>query len=442
MAKLVAHPGACKVIAMYYYDFDSTQAARDLGFERNLGLGLFWTLQWKKGGSSMAMYVLGMMYTDNHRAEVPPKRKEGVRLLRGLCEGEQEQEVDPLSHIETALAQVRIGQCYSLGNGVKVDKQEAMRWYRLPAEAGDADAQSCLGGLLKKGGEGVGRNREEAIVWCRKAAEQGIVEAQANVGMLLMQIFENPEIGRLGPHAAEATEGMKWLRVAAERGFVQAQCSLAACLKDGLGVAKDPTEAVFWLRKSADQGHAKAQFGLGLTLLQNIADAGEEIRPDTAEAMEAVKWYRTAAEQGNAQAEYHLSMCLKEGEGVEKNLTEAVFWCRRSAEQGFAVAQFQLGMLLIDIIGETHHLEAMQRDGVPPAESQLIYPAELVETVKWFRKSAEQGYAEAQRSLAIFLKNGYGVAKDLVKAREWYHRSVIKGPGSDARAQYQLGAKD
>ena len=47
-----------------------------------------------------------------------------------------------------------------------------MRWYRLAAEQGDADAQYSLG-FMYATGDGVPENDAEAVKWYRFSAEQG-----------------------------------------------------------------------------------------------------------------------------------------------------------------------------------------------------------------------------------------------------------------------------
>jgi len=42
-------------------------------------------------------------------------------------------------------AQFNLGVCYSDGDGVAKDAEQAVSWYRRAAEAGDADAQFNLG---------------------------------------------------------------------------------------------------------------------------------------------------------------------------------------------------------------------------------------------------------------------------------------------------------
>ena len=48
---------------------------------------------------------------------------------------------------------------------------------RKAAEQGDADAQSSLGYMYRKG-QGVTQDDAEAVNWTRKAADQGNAEAQ------------------------------------------------------------------------------------------------------------------------------------------------------------------------------------------------------------------------------------------------------------------------
>jgi TPR repeat protein len=59
-----------------------------------------------------------------------------------------------------------------------------------------------------------------------------------------------------------------------------------------------------------------------------------------------------------------------------------------------------------------------------------------LEAVKWWRKAAEQGYADAQFNLATMYDNGNGVPKDMAEAAKWYRMAADKG---NAFAQGRLG---
>ena len=58
---------------------------------------------------------------------------------------------------------------------------EAVKWYRLAAEQGNARAQYNLG-YAYDNGEGVEQDYVEAVKWFRLAAEQGNADAQYNLG--------------------------------------------------------------------------------------------------------------------------------------------------------------------------------------------------------------------------------------------------------------------
>jgi hypothetical protein len=58
------------------------------------------------------------------------------------------------------------------GRGVAKDEAEAVRWYRLAAAEGNADAQYYLGFMFQHG-RGVAHDNVEAVRWFHLAAAQG-----------------------------------------------------------------------------------------------------------------------------------------------------------------------------------------------------------------------------------------------------------------------------
>ena len=58
------------------------------------------------------------------------------------------------------------------------------------------------------------------------------------------------------------------------------------------------------------------------------------------------------------------------------------------------------------------------------------------EAVKWFRKAAEGGHADAQNNLGVFYERGEGITQDYSEAVKWYRKAAESG---DAYAQYNLG---
>jgi uncharacterized protein len=65
-------------------------------------------------------------------------------------------------------------------------------------------------------------------------------------------------------------------------------------------------------------------------------------------------------------------------------------------------------------------------------------PQDNAQTAIWFRKAADQGYADAQFGLGVMYAEGAeGVPQDYAQAAVWLHKAADQG---DARAQIQLGS--
>ena len=91
------------------------------------------------------------------------------------------------------------------------------------------------------------------------------------------------------------------------------------------------------------------------------------------------------------------------GREVPQDYAEAVKWFRKAAEQNYAQAQYALGICYDS------------GDGVTKDE---------FEAVNWYRKAAEQNDAEGQFSLGVCYANGRGVEKDEAEAVKWYRRAA------------------
>ncbi len=100
---------------------------------------------------------------------------------------------------------------------------------------------------------------------------------------------------------------------------------------------------------------------------------------------------------------------------MTQDWAQAIKWYRKSSEQGNADAQFNLGWCYKNGYG---------------------VPKDLVQAVELYRRSAEQGNAAAQNNLGICYENGDVVPKDLVQAVELYRKSAEQG---NAAAQNNLG---
>jgi TPR repeat protein len=91
---------------------------------------------------------------------------------------------------------------------------------------------------------------------------------------------------------------------------------------------------------------------------------------------------------------------------TQGNYTEAVKWYRKAAEKGYADAQFSLGQCY------------RRGEGVPQ---------DYAEAVKWYRKAAEQGDAGAQYNLGVCYANGQGVPQNKAVGIKWMKKAAQQG---------------
>ena len=92
------------------------------------------------------------------------------------------------------------------------------------------------------------------------------------------------------------------------------------------------------------------------------------------------------------------------------NHTGAAEWFRKSAEQGYAQAQLALG-----------YMYAYGR-GIAEDDEQAV---------KWFRKAAEQGDVGGQYHLGLAYLEGAGVTRDYDQAAQWFRKAAEQGISLD-----------
>mmetsp|Transcript_36843 Transcript_36843/g.49824 ORF Transcript_36843/g.49824 Transcript_36843/m.49824 type:complete len:89 (+) Transcript_36843:56-322(+) len=74
-------------------------------------------------------------------------------------------------------AQALLGYCYDTGEGVKVDKVAAFKWYEHAAEQGETQSE-CKVSLMYLNGVGVAKSASAASMWAKRAAAQGDGQAK------------------------------------------------------------------------------------------------------------------------------------------------------------------------------------------------------------------------------------------------------------------------
>ncbi|VVM07476.1 tetratricopeptide repeat protein, partial [Methylacidimicrobium tartarophylax] len=230
------------------------------------------------------------------------------------------------------------------------------------------------------------RESRGALVRLESFAEQGNSFAQWRMGALF-----DPEAPRENQPTTVRVNGAVaayWYRKAAEQGLAAAQLSLALLYDRGTGVPRDRLQAARWLERAAEQGMEQAQWRLATLLLRNT---GIPCNPE-----KALYWLRQAAAAGPARLQYGVGGIYEVGWRPWPDAQKPPFWAGRGTGRPPPHLGFPFSGLEIE----------------PDPE----------EARRWYRMAAENGHAEAEYRMGLFLEEGIGGESDLAEAARWYRR--------------------
>ena len=117
---------------------------------------------------------------------------------------------------------------------------------------------------------------------------------------------------------------------------------------------------------------------------------------------------QAAAAAGDPAAQVRLGRAYASGYGVPFDRSAAATWFRKAADQGYAEGQAALGA------------ELLTGQGVAEDDAQALV---------WLRKAADQNNAIAQVELGYVYEAGKGVTRDFVASAEWYRKAAEQGNG-------------
>ncbi|SOS48753.1 conserved exported hypothetical protein [Tenacibaculum dicentrarchi] len=157
-------------------------------------------------------------------------------------------------------------------------------------------------------------------------------------------------------------------------------------LKGDEYINKDINKSKEYLKPCIAIGNANAQLLMGRIYLS------EE---DEDKYREAFKLIKASAKQGNAIAATDLGILYKNGKGCKLNYNKARKWLKKGHDLGNNKATYSLGYLYLKGFGNINQ--------------------DYKKAVKWFKKS---NYSMAKYWLGICYYHGYGVKKNIVKAKE------------------------
>ena len=122
--------------------------------------------------------------------------------------------------------------------------------------------------------------------------------------------------------------------------------------------------------------------------------------------MKNIQMLTNDASSGDLEAQFELAQRYAVGNGVMQSDAEAARWYRKAADQDFADAQFELARCYDTGKGVRKN---------------------SAEAARWYRLAAEQGHAEAQCELGRCYTSGKGVKADYVEADRWFSAASDQG---------------
>lgn len=169
--------------------------------------------------------------------ERPAKKEKAVELLRKGADL-----ADP--YLTWSL-----GDALYYGEGVEKSTEEAVKYYKVAAALGQAEAMTALGVYYIEDAIDA-PNYEKAVPYYQQAANQGEPNALHNLGVC----FSNGNGVKRSDSKAYAL-----FLAAAKLGHDEAQFKVGWSLLNGVGTKVDIKEARTWLYRAAENDHIEAQ---------------------------------------------------------------------------------------------------------------------------------------------------------------------------------------
>jgi uncharacterized protein len=184
------------------------------------------------------------------------------------------------AQLGNADASYRVGAMYESGRGVAADYSVAASYYARAATLGNRQAQYRLAQLYKTG-DGVPRNQRLASLLFRRAAGNGAEPEQLDLASKAKPGGASRKVSpaalaraqrALLTHAPdEAARAAAVFRRAAQAGDPLAAYDLGYCYETGTGLAPDPEAAIQWYGQAARTTKDKRLLGLAAVALAAVA---------------------------------------------------------------------------------------------------------------------------------------------------------------------------
>ena len=240
------------------------------------------------------------------------------------------------------------------------------------ADAGDNDARLVIG-LALFHGFAVDTDKNLAISFFEAAAKQGHSHSAYWLGRL----------------ESQSPQAIGYLRMAVAFGNAGAMASMAANYHSGRGVKADLNKSRKWYRASAVRHYPKSLATWGMFVEEH-------------DTKEAFRLYQLAAEANHPIGLWKLGQCYQAGTACQPDLEKAIAYFKRAIDLGSMPAKYDLGYIHFD-------------------------NREFDTALHLFHEAAEEGSAPSMLAIGIMNEEGYGVKRDVERAKAWYEKAVAGG---------------
>ena len=270
------------------------------GIEKDYGEAVDWYKKAAEQGHAKAMRNLGKMYDDGVLAH-----RDVVEAVKWYVDAAVKGDKIAKGALGKLAADEDTAPFVSLYAKTAFDNEE---WKRGIVAALSTDMSNCtlqmwLAYCYSKG-NGVEKNEDEAFKWCRKAAEGGNFWSMNKLG-LMYEFGEGTE--------KDLEEAFKWYKASAEKGDSAGQYHLGDMYEHGKGTAKNAKLAVEWYAKAAKQGSKDAQ-----KALERIEAAAAAAKDDPIKALDGMIGLQSVKDQVKKLVDTVRMQKMREEHGLPK----------------------------------------------------------------------------------------------------------------------------
>lgn len=218
--------------------------------------------------------------------------------------------------------------------------------------------------------------KEESKFYWKMAAEGGNPVAQYNYGVVLV-------------HEGDKSGAIPYFQQSLDSGYEKSRIVLAQLVQELKGV----TDSVIRnLDIAASDGDSTAQYNLGVCLRD-----GDGVEQDLSKARVL---FERSAHQGNVSAQHNLAIMMNFGDGGPQDLTSAFYWFEKAVAQESSYSKLFLSHMLHDGKGCT-----TDRDRAKSIINDLLTDESLSVELRYLASSEHARQAKEWEDVQIHLSN-------------------------------------